>query len=34
MNNFTNATGKMYFEKKIVKISKVFQNRKVGGLME
>lgn len=34
MNNVTNATGKMYFENKIVKIPRVFQNRKVGSLME
>lgn len=33
MNNFTNATGKMYFENKIVNIPRVFQNRKVGSLM-
>lgn len=34
MKNFTKATGKMYFENKIVKIPRVFQNRKVGSLMQ
>ena len=34
MKNFTNATGKMYFENKIVKIPRVFQTRKVRSLMQ